>query len=166
MNLPGPRSLHPVTRTSVLLVVASWLMYLSVLSPSLATWDGGGMLNMSVSLVKEHDVNVAPAYGQPGRGGKLYGMWYPLLSVVAVPFVAVGLEVARLTHLPEVYTVAVLAIFLSTIIAACSVAQRITWRGGRLAELSGDPLPLRHSLALERLRSSTRARFMRTHFLL
>jgi hypothetical protein len=108
-------------RTACLLSLAAWLLYLSVLAPSLSTWDGGGMLNASISLIQKHDWTVDPIYGQPGRNGKLYGMWYPLLSIVAVPFVAVGLVFARIAHLPPTYVAAVFAIFVSTIIAALNV---------------------------------------------
>lgn len=62
-------------RSACLLSLAAWLIYLSVLAPSLSTWDGGGMLNASISLIQKHDWTVEPIYGQVGRHGKLYGMW-------------------------------------------------------------------------------------------
>jgi hypothetical protein len=79
------------------------------------------MLNVSVSLIQKQDITVDPTFGQIGRGGKLYGMWYPLLSVVAIPFAAAGLVVAHYIHLPATYVVAVFGILLSTIIAALNV---------------------------------------------
>jgi hypothetical protein len=109
------------SRTCLRLTLGAWLLYLSVLAPSLATWDGGGMLNVSVSLIQKHDITVDPTFGQMGRGGKFYGMWYPLLSLVAIPFAAVGLAVAHHVQLPATYVVAVFAVILSTIIAALNV---------------------------------------------
>jgi hypothetical protein len=108
-------------RTAARLTLGAWLLYLSVLAPSLATWDGGGMLNVAVSVVQKHDITVEPPFGKQGRDGKLYAMWYPLLSFVAIPFAAAGLLGARYVHLPATYVVSVFAILLSTIISALNV---------------------------------------------
>jgi hypothetical protein len=108
-------------RTAARLAVGAWLLYLSVLAPSLATWDGGGMLNVAVSVLQKHDLTVEPVFGTPGRGGKLYDGHYPLLSFVVIPFAALGLFAAGYSHLPAIYVVAVFAILLSTIIAALNV---------------------------------------------
>jgi hypothetical protein len=108
-------------RTAFRLTLGAWLLYLSVLAPSLATWDGAGMLNVAVSVLQKHDLTVEPVFGTPGRGGKLYDGHYPLLSFVVIPFAAIGLFVAAYSHLPTIYVVAVFAILLSTIIAALNV---------------------------------------------
>ena len=79
------------------------------------------MLNVAVSMVEKHDLTVEPELGEPGLDGKFYSKWYPLLSFLAVPFVAIGFWVARFTHLPSAYVAAVFAIVLSTIIAALTV---------------------------------------------
>lgn len=56
------------------------LVYLAFLAPSLASWDGGGMLNVAVSIVEEHNITVDPAFGAIGRDGKYYSMWYPAVG--------------------------------------------------------------------------------------
>lgn len=108
-------------RTVARITLGAWLIYLSVLAPSLATWDGGGMLRVAVSVVEKHSITVPAPFGVPGRGGQTYAIWYPLLSVVAIPFAAAGLLAARYAHLPSIYVVSVFAILLSTIIAALNV---------------------------------------------
>jgi nicotinamide riboside transporter PnuC len=110
----------PVKRT-VRLSLGAWLIYLSVLAPSLATLDGGAMLNVALSVVQKHDISVEPGFGAPGRGGKFYDIRYPLLPFLAIPFVAVGLFVAQHAHLPADYIVAIFAILLSTMICASTV---------------------------------------------
>jgi hypothetical protein len=89
------------------------------------------MLNVAVSVVENHDITVDPHFGTPGRGGKYYALWYPLLSAVAIPFAAAGIAAARHVHLPEPYVVAVAALLLSTIIAAANVAAT-AWLAIRL----------------------------------
>src|SRR5260370_24195320 len=90
-------------RTAFRLTLGAWLLYLSVLAPSLATWDGAGMLNVAVSVLQKHDLTVEPVFGTPGRGGKLYDGHYPLLSFVVIPFAAMGLFAAGYSHLPPIY---------------------------------------------------------------
>jgi hypothetical protein len=110
-----------VVKAAIRLTFGAWLIYLSILAPSLAALDGRGMLNLGVSIAQNHSIAVDPAYGEPGRDGKFYSKWYPLLSFIAVPFVAAGLYLAEQTHLPAEYVAGVFAILLSTIIAALTV---------------------------------------------
>jgi hypothetical protein len=109
----------------------AWLVYLAFLAPSLASWDGGGMLNVAVSIVEHHDITVDPAFGTIGRNGKYYSMWYPLLSIIAIPFAALGIFISHDIHLPEAYVVGLAAIVLSTIIAAAN-AGATYWLARRL----------------------------------
>jgi hypothetical protein len=109
-----------VNRT-VRLGFGAWLIYLSVLAPSLATLDGGAAVNVALSVVQKHDISVEPGFGAPGRDGKFYDIRYPLLPFLAIPFVAVGLFVAHHAHLPAGYIVPVFAILLSTMICASTV---------------------------------------------
>lgn len=118
-------------KTIVFLALGSWLIYLAFMAPSMATWDGGGMLRVAISIVTKHDLTVEAAYGMLGRGGKYYAIWYPLLSFIAIPFAAVGLFVAHQVHLPEIYVVQVFALLLSTIIATFNVAATY-WLAKRL----------------------------------
>jgi hypothetical protein len=108
-------------KRTVGLSFGAWLLYLSVLAPSLATLDGGATVNVALSVIQKHDISVEPGFGEPGRGGKFYDIRYPLLPFLAIPFVAAGLFVAQHAHLPAGYVVAVFAIVLSTMICASAV---------------------------------------------
>jgi hypothetical protein len=119
------------SRSVLRFAFGAWLVYLAFLAPSLASWDGGGMLNVAVSIVERHSIAVDPAFGTIGRGGQYYSMWYPLLSIIAIPFAALGIFTSRHIHLPEAYILGVDAIVLSTIIAAAN-AGATYWLARRL----------------------------------
>ena len=89
------------------------------------------MLNVAVSIVEQHSIAVDPAFGTIGRDGKYYSMWYPLLSIIAVPFAALGIFTSHHIHLPEAYILGLAAIVLSTIIAAAN-AGATYWLARRL----------------------------------
>ena len=89
------------------------------------------MLNVAVSIVEHHEITVDPAFGTIGRDGKYYSMWYPLLSIIAIPFAALGMFISHHIHLPEAYVVGLAAIVLSTIIAAAN-AGATYWLSKRL----------------------------------
>src|SRR5262249_13952354 len=79
-----------------------------------------------------------------GRDGLFYSMWYPLLSVSALPLVGVGSFAGRLFSLPESYAAATFATLLSPIVTAATalfvalLAIRLgaTIRGALLAALA------------------------------
>lgn len=75
------------------------------------------MLHVALSLVQRHSISVPADFGVPGRNGKFYSMWYPLLSFLAVPFVRIALFLSRSFRLPEPYMMSLCAVVLSTVIA-------------------------------------------------
>src|ERR1019366_2774088 len=82
---------------------------LAFLSP-LVGLDGQSMIWVSESLITRHSVALpadlplwAPLIGTIGRGGQLYSDHYPLLSIVALPFVGTGLALGHFLHLPPHY---------------------------------------------------------------
>jgi hypothetical protein len=98
------------------------LFFLAFLSPVIYSGDGLSMLAVAESLVTQHSFAVPKSLGIPGVGGLYYSKWYPLLSVLAVPFVGVGTIVARLTHMPVHYTVGAFALILQPILVGGTTA--------------------------------------------
>ncbi len=107
--------------------------------------DGNSMIAVAESLATGHGFTVPSAgLGAPGRCGFYYSKWYPLLSVLAAPPVALGVLVSRSLGLPQHYVAAVFGVMLSPIIAAATVllvamvARRLgaSTRGALLAALA------------------------------
>ena len=92
------------------------LFFLAFLSPVIYSVDGLSMLAVAESLVTQHSFAVPKSLGIPGVGGLYYSKWYPLLSVLAIPFVGVGMIVARRTNMPVHYTVGAFALILQPIL--------------------------------------------------
>ncbi|MEM6436829.1 MAG: hypothetical protein AAF773_23705, partial [Cyanobacteria bacterium P01_D01_bin.115] len=85
----------------VLLFLGVVLFLLAFLKPGIWGFDGNDMLNMSKSLLREGSFSIPKeAGGVLGRDGQYYSIRYPLLPVVAMPFVAVGLFLGNLLNLP------------------------------------------------------------------
>ena len=92
------------------------LFFLAFLLPVIYSVDGLSMLAVAESLVTQHSFAVPKTLGVPGVGGLYYSNWYPLLSVLAVPFVGLGMIVAHLTHLPVHFVVGAFAMILQPIL--------------------------------------------------
>jgi hypothetical protein len=54
------------------LTFGAWLLYLSVLAPSMATWDGGGMLNVSV----DEDIDLVDFPLSPNSGSTVISCFW------------------------------------------------------------------------------------------
>jgi hypothetical protein len=98
------------------------LVYLAFLAPGIYSLDGNSMLAVAESLVEHRSVTVPAGLGIAGRGGIFYSSWYPLLSFLAVPLVAVGVAAARLLHLPAHFVAAVCALVLPALLSAAAAA--------------------------------------------
>ena len=106
--------------------------------------DANSMLAVSESVVANHTLTVPPDLGIPGRDGRTYSTWYPLLSVLALPLAYAALLVSRLSGLPFHYLAAVLALVLPAALTAASaglvalLTLRMggSWKGAWLAALS------------------------------
>ena len=70
------------------------LISLALLPAANYSIDGDSMLAVSRSLALDQSLTVSCDVGYPGRGGDCYSNWYPLLSVLMVPFVLIGHVVA------------------------------------------------------------------------
>lgn len=103
------------------------------------------MVAVAESLVTKHGFTVPiPGLGAIGRHGLYYSMWYPLMSILALPPVAIGVFVSHRLGLPQHYVAAMFALTLSPILAAATalmvalLARRLgaTTRGSILASLA------------------------------
>lgn len=120
------------------------LIYLAFLPPGSYSLDGNAMLAVSESLITKGDFAVPPELGKPGVDGRYYSSWYPLLSIVAIPFVATGAALGETLGMPSRYVAAVCALVLSALLTAATtslialLALRLgsTGRGACLAALS------------------------------
>jgi hypothetical protein len=97
------------------------LIYLAFLPPGIYSIDGNSMLGVAESLVTQHSIGVPPGLGVAGPDGKIYSTWYPLLSFLAVPLVAVAAPISRSFHVPLHYVAAVFASVLPALFTAATV---------------------------------------------
>ncbi len=120
------------------------LIFLALLPPGIYSVDGNGMLAVAESLVAHHSLNVPPDLGMAGRGGLFFGKWYPLQSLLAVPFVAAGTAAAHLLHLPPHYVAAIFSLVLpvaftaatTALVALIALQLGSSWEGALLAAMT------------------------------
>jgi len=94
---------HNVRQATALTVAGIWLVLVAFTSPVIPKGDGYSMFTVAESIVNQSSITVPPDLGRLGRGGRYYSPWYPLLSVVLVPFVAAGEALARIVHMSPHY---------------------------------------------------------------
>lgn len=100
---------------------AAALLYLAFLPPGIYSDDGNSMLGVAESIVMRHNLTVAAGLGIPGRGGQIYSVYYPLQSLLAVPFVSAAALAARLLHAPFHFMAAAFAGVLPALYTAATV---------------------------------------------
>jgi hypothetical protein len=98
------------------------LIYLAFLKPGIWGIDGNDMFWVSYSLVTEGDFSTGPQIGALGRGGEYYSTRYPLLPILAMPFVAVGIWVGNLLGIPTRYTATLCALVLPVLLTALTTS--------------------------------------------
>jgi hypothetical protein len=98
------------------------LIYLAFLKPGIWGFDGTDMFEVANSLVTKGNFTVSPGAGQLGRDGQYYSIRYPLLPIISTPFVAIGLFVGQLLHLPERYVASVCALLVPIILTAITTS--------------------------------------------
>ncbi|HVB82197.1 MAG TPA: hypothetical protein VNE82_19875 [Candidatus Binataceae bacterium] len=120
------------------------LVYAAFFPVVIYSVDGNSMVAVAESLVTGHGFTVPiSGLGVIGRHGLYYSSWYPLLSVLASPPVAIGVFLSHRLGLPQHYVAAMFALTLSPILTAATVlmvaliARRLgaTTRGSMLAAL-------------------------------
>ena len=130
--------------TPLLCAIGICLVYAAFFPAVIYSVDGNSMVAVAESLVTKHSFTVPiPGLGAIGRHGLYYSMWYPLMSILALPPVAIGVFVSHRLGLPQHYVAAMFALTLSPILAAATalmvalLARRLgaTTRGAILASL-------------------------------
>ena len=109
---PGP------LKMPLALGIGTALIYLAFLAPGISNFDGLSMLTVAESLVINHNLTVPADIGVLGRDGNSYSKLYPLLSMLAVPFVAVGVALSHLLGLPSHDLSAIFALVLPALLTA------------------------------------------------
>jgi hypothetical protein len=104
------------------LALGTSLIYLAFLPPGIYAIDGNSILAVAESIVTQHNLTVPAGLGIPGRNGQIYSSWYPLQSVLAVPFVMTASFAARLLHAPLHFVAAALVGVLPVLFTAATVA--------------------------------------------
>ena len=117
------------------------LIELALLPPSNYSLDGASMLAVADSLWDHGGIDVACDLGPEGRGGLCYSRWYPLMSVLALPFVGVGQVIGGAVGLPPVYAGHALAGIIPALstagaAAACALLARRLGAGAGVAVLA------------------------------
>ena len=107
-------------KASAIIAIGVCLVYLAFFPALINSIDGNSMLAVSESLVtgKGFTVPLVPGLGRIGRGGAYYSIWYPLLSIIALPMTAVGVFISHQLGLPQHYVAGIFALVLSPIITA------------------------------------------------
>jgi hypothetical protein len=82
------------------IAVGFMLFFLAFLPAGIYSVDGNSMAAVAESLVVNHSVSVPAGLGSVGSDGSTYSNWYPLLSIVSVPIVAVAHAFSQSLHLP------------------------------------------------------------------
>ncbi len=96
------------------------LILIALTPPAIYAVDGNSMLVLAESIVRHGTIAVPATLGKVGRGGLHYSIWYPLLSIMALPLVATGDMMARLFHLPPHYTAGIWALMLNALLTAAT----------------------------------------------
>jgi hypothetical protein len=103
------------------LALGTCLIYLAFLPPGIYSVDGNSILAVAESIVSQHNLTVPAGLGIPGRNGQIYSSWYPLQSVLAVPFVMTASLAARLLQAPLHFVAAALVGVLPVLFTAATV---------------------------------------------
>jgi hypothetical protein len=104
------------------LALGTGLIYLAFLPPGIYSIDGNSILAVAESIVTQHNLTVPAGLGIPGRDGQIYSSWYPLQSVLAVPFVMTAALASRFLHAPLHFVAAALVGVMPAVFTATTVA--------------------------------------------
>ena len=107
------------TALLIALFVGISLFLIAFLKPGIWGLDGNDMLSMSRSLITKGNFTIpAGSGGVQGPDGQFYSIRYPLLPVVAMPFVWVGITIGDWLNLPIQYTSATCGLVLNVLLTA------------------------------------------------
>lgn len=106
---------HPL----LALFAGNALVLVALLPPTVYSSDGANMMRVAESLATSGDFDV-PCGDQaiPGRGGRCFSTFYPLLSVVAAPFILAGRAISSPVGVPPEFGGPLVALLVSALAAA------------------------------------------------
>jgi len=113
---------NPSLRMSLAIGIGVGLIYLALIPPGIVNIDGGAMLELAESLVRNHNFRVSPETGSLGIDGYYYSKWYPLLPVLAVPLVAIGLLLGDIFNLPGRFVASICVLLLPVLFTAATTS--------------------------------------------
>ena len=108
---------------AILITLGLTLFFIALVPPGIYSVDGNAMLAVSESLVTHRGFTVPESLGVPGVGGRIYSHWYPLLSVLATPFVYAALLASQVIGLPFHYVAAVFSLPLVGALTAATAGM-------------------------------------------
>jgi hypothetical protein len=114
------RSYRDVLTFPIMIMLGFTLVFAALTPPGIYSVDGNAMLAVAESLATHRGFTVPPDLGVPGVGGRIYSHWYPLLSVLALPFVYASLLASRISGLPFHYLAAVSSLLLVGMLTAAT----------------------------------------------
>jgi len=141
MNLSQSTEKLRSIRAPLFLAAGVFLIYLSLLPPGIRSIDSNSMIEVAQSLATTGSFAVSSSspLAVLAPNGQYYSPYYPLISVLAVPFVWLGLAAGHLLKLPPHYTAIIFSLIVSALISAGS-AMLVTLIGLRLGATRGNAL--------------------------
>lgn len=109
------------------------LVLVALLPPTVYSSDGANMMRVAESLATSGDFDV-PCGDQaiPGRGGRCFSTFYPLLSVVAAPLVLAGRAISSPVGVPPEFGGPLVALLVPAFAAAgaATMTAAVAWQFG------------------------------------
>jgi hypothetical protein len=117
VNDSSPENRIPM-KALALLWIGVVLFYATFLPPAIFATDGNSMLAVAESIVTKGSFAVRPDLGTEGPGGIYYSQWYPLLSLIAVPFVGLGYLLGGAAGVSQHHLAGIAAIGVNVLLTA------------------------------------------------
>lgn len=112
-------------RATIWAVAGIWMMLVAFTPPVIAKGDGSSMFAVAESIVTRGSITVPAGLGVIGREGRYYSPWYPLLSLVLVPFAAAGQIIASVVSLPRHYLAGAAALICPSMLISANALMTI-----------------------------------------
>jgi hypothetical protein len=109
-------------RVAYRLGAAALLVYLAFIPANIFSSDANSMYAVAYSLVTGHGFSVLAPYGPLGTHGLHYSIFYPLLSIVSTPLVAIAYGLATPAHASPFYLGKIFALVTDAGVTAATIA--------------------------------------------
>ena len=117
----------------IMIMLGFTMVFAALTPPRINSVDGNTMLVVAESLPTHRSFTAPSELGVSGVGGQIYGYWYPMISVLALPFVHASLLASCISDLPIHYSAAVFSLLLVDALTAATsavIASLMLWLGG------------------------------------